>query len=199
MIMVPAAVVMLLVDLVVLTHAGAASPMGLLDTFLVCSFYLLIIWCYLRRGPAVATCNSIVARVVAVVATLTPFVFPLLGTVTGGAGRSYVADVLVLAGTAWGLWSLRHLGRNLSVFAQARELADHGPYRWIRHPLYTGEVVSALGLAIAVGTAVAFAAWLALCTLQVYRVLREEQVLLQALPRYRSYRSRTAALFPGLF
>jgi protein-S-isoprenylcysteine O-methyltransferase Ste14 len=35
--------------------------------------------------------------------------------------------------------------------------------------------------------------------MQVYRALREEQVLLDALPAYRDYRARTAALVPGLF
>jgi protein-S-isoprenylcysteine O-methyltransferase Ste14 len=38
-----------------------------------------------------------------------------------------------------------------------------------------------------------------LCLLQGYRAVREEQVLLRALPDYPSYRSRTAALLPGLF
>jgi len=109
------------------------------------------------------------------------------------------ADVLLLAGTAWAVWSLRFLGRNLSVLAQARDVVDHGPYRWIRHPLYAGEIVSALGLAIAAGSAAAAGLWLALCALQAYRALREEQVLLGALPGYRAYRTRTAALLPGIF
>ena len=52
------------------------------------------------------------------------------------------ADVLLLAGTAWSVWSLRFLGRNVSVLAQARDVVDRGPYRWVRHPLYAGEIVS---------------------------------------------------------
>jgi protein-S-isoprenylcysteine O-methyltransferase Ste14 len=43
------------------------------------------------------------------------------------------------------------------------------------------------------------AVWVAMCALQIYRAVREEQVLLQAWPAYRSYRNRTAALLPGLF
>jgi len=43
------------------------------------------------------------------------------------------------------------------------------------------------------------ALWLALIGMQVYRARREEQVLLDALPGYREYRARTAALVPGLF
>lgn len=210
LIMVPTAAVLLILDLSALTHTGAndasralggGASEGLrwLGALLVCAFYLLIIWCYLRRSPATATTSSVTARVAAVAATLTPFAFPLLHGAPAGVGRQSVADGLLVAGTGWALWSLRCLGRNLSVFAQARELADGGPYRWIRHPLYAGEIVSSLGLALAAGTVAAFALWLALCALQGYRVLREEQLLLQALPQYRSYRSRTAALFPGLF
>jgi protein-S-isoprenylcysteine O-methyltransferase Ste14 len=199
-IMVPAAAVMLTFDLTTLIHgSGAAGALGSLGMLLVGAFYLLMIWCYLRRGPAIATTGSITARVAAVVATLTPFAIPLLHAAPPVGGRLYAADALLAAGTAWSVWSLRYLGRNLSVFAQARELVDGGPYRWIRHPLYAGEIVSSLGLAIYAGTLAAFGVVLVFCALQGYRVLREEQVLLRALPRYRSYRDRTAALFPGLF
>ena len=135
----------------------------------------------------------------AVIATLTPFAIPLLHAAPPGHGRQYAADGLLAAGMAWSVWSLRYLGRNLSVFAQARELVDGGPYRLIRHPLYAGEIVSSLGLAVFAGTIAAFGVLLAFCVLQGYRVLREEEILLQALPQYRGYRSRTAALFPGMF
>jgi protein-S-isoprenylcysteine O-methyltransferase Ste14 len=69
----------------------------------------------------------------------------------------------------------------------------------VRHPLYLGELVASLGVTVAAHSPAAVAIWLVLCGLQVYRALREEQVLLEALPGYRSYRSRTAALVPGLF
>src|SRR5258706_588507 len=112
---------------------------------LVCAFYALIVWCYLRRGPAVSTSGSLSASAVAVLATLTPFVCPLLGGGGQGAAGQLAADVLLVAGTSWSVWSLRFLGRNLSVIAQARGVADRGPYRLVRHPLYTGEIISSLG------------------------------------------------------
>jgi protein-S-isoprenylcysteine O-methyltransferase Ste14 len=125
-----------------------------------------------------------------------PLALPLLRGAPPPAGQSYAAGVLMLAGTGWAVWSLRYLGRSLSVIAQARQVAAGGPYRWVRHPLYTGEIVSALGLALAAGSAAALAAWLAFGALQAYRALREEQILLRALPGYGSYRAATAALFP---
>lgn len=201
-VMVPGAVLMLAFDLASLTHgvgAGLTGLLRLLGVVGVCAFYALIVWSYLRRGPAVATSRSVTAHVAAVVATLAPFAIPLLHASSPGTGRQLTADVLLLAGTAWSVWSLRFLGRNLSVIAQARDVADRGPYRWIRHPLYAGEIVSSLGLAIAAGSAAAAALWLMLCALQGYRAVREEQVLLRALPGYRAYRARTAALLPGIF
>jgi protein-S-isoprenylcysteine O-methyltransferase Ste14 len=203
LIMIPFAAGVLAIDLRALAHAaaggGATGALRWLGAVLVCAFYVLIIWCYLRRRPATATSRSVTAHTAAVAATLAPFAFPLLHAAPPGTGRQLVADVLLVTGMGWSAWSLRFLGRNLSVIAQARGVADRGPYRWVRHPLYTGEIVASLGLALTAGTVAAGATWLCLCALQAYRALREEQVLLRALPGYRDYRDRTAALLPGIF
>src|SRR5579859_1132249 len=203
LVMVPAAVVMLVLDVRAQVAGAAAASGGAvalrgLSAALVCAFYALIIWCYLRRGPAVATTSSVTEPAVAILATLSPFAFPLLAGHAPGAAIQFAADALLVAGTAWSVWALRFLGKNMSVIAQARGVSDGGPYRLVRHPLYTGEIVSALGLALAAGTAAAAVLWVALIGMQVYRALREEQVLLQAIPGYREYRARTAALVPGL-
>ena len=206
MVMVPAVAVLLLLQAMNLAHKASHGSVGgwlawlaWLGTGLTCVFYALIIWCYLRRGPASATSRSVTAHAAAITATWAPFAISLLPRAPVTAGRQLAADVLLAGGTAWAVWSLRSLGRNLSVLAQAREVADRGPYRFVRHPLYTGELVSTFGLALAAGTPAAFACWLGLVGLQVYRALREEQVLSQALPGYRAYRGRTAALLPGIF
>jgi protein-S-isoprenylcysteine O-methyltransferase Ste14 len=200
--MVPAAAVMLVFDVMALTHGGrvgGAATVRWAGAALVCAFYALIIWCYLRRGRAVATSGSVTGYAAAVTATLLPFALPLLHGTPPGASQQYLGYLLVVAGTGWAIWSVRFLGRSISVIAQAREVVDRGPYRVVRHPLYVGELVSALGVAIVVGTVWALGAWVALCLLQAYRALREEQVLLRALPGYRSYRARTSALLPGVF
>jgi len=202
LIMVPAATMMLVVDAIVLTQSngnGLAGALRWIGTALVAAFYAVIIWAYLRRGPARATSPSVTAHVAAITATLIPFTFPLLNSATVTTGRMLVANVLLVTGTSWAVWSLLSLGRNLSVIAQAREVVEHGPYRWVRHPLYTGEIVSSLGLAITAGTTTAVAVWITLVALQVYRARSEEHVLLGALPTYAAYRTRTAALLPGVF
>lgn len=202
LIVVPVFALVLVADAVSLdhgSHSGGAGVLQSVGTALALTFYALAIWCYLRRGPAVATSDSVTAHAAAITATWLPFPFPLLQGASSGPGRQALADVLLYCGMVWALWSLRCLDRNMSILAQARGVVVRGPYRWVRHPLYTGEMVSALGLAIAADSYSALALWIAVCSLQAYRALREEQVLLRALPAYRRYRSRTAALLPGVF
>lgn len=203
LIMVPVAALALLFDVRTVLggaeHASATGVLRWLYALLMCAFYGLIAWSYLRRGPAIATSGLSLASVVAVIATFAPFPFPLLHHAPPGFAVQLAADLLLVAGTAWSVWALRYLGRNLSVIAQARQVADGGPYRLVRHPLYLGEMVSLLGLTVASGTIAAVAAWAAFVAMQVYRARREEQVLLAALPGYQDYRARTAALLPGVF
>jgi protein-S-isoprenylcysteine O-methyltransferase Ste14 len=180
---------------------GLTAPvvLRLVTTLLVCCFYAVVAWCYLRRERAVATSGSTLAHVVAVVATLTPFGFALLPAGPVPVGRSLAASVLLVLGTAWSVWALRSLGRSLSILAQARVVVQRGPYRWVRHPLYLGEVVASLGLALTVGSPAAALLWVGLCAMQVYRAGREEEVLSRSLPDYVGYRARTFALLPGVF
>jgi protein-S-isoprenylcysteine O-methyltransferase Ste14 len=201
-VMVPTACGILFLDSVSLAHDAGSSgmhPLRSAGTVLVLAFYLVLIWCYLRRGPATATSGSLTAHAAAIIATWLPFSLPLMHGPPPGTAWQSASDMLLVCGTGWSVWTLWFLGRNVSVLAQARDVVDRGPYRWVRHPLYAGEIVSALGVAIAMNSPAALTCWLVLCGLQVYRALREEQVLMDALPAYNDYRRRTAALVPGLF
>jgi protein-S-isoprenylcysteine O-methyltransferase Ste14 len=54
---------------------------------------------------------------------------------------------IAAAGEALRIWAAGHLEKS-------REVTRSGPYRWLRHPLYVGSSVMALGLAIAAGSVV---------------------------------------------
>jgi protein-S-isoprenylcysteine O-methyltransferase Ste14 len=177
------------------TPTGAATWCGEL---LSGGFYVLIIRAYLGRGPAVATNRSLLPNVAAVVGTVLPTAVILLHPRDEGAARHVVADLLLIGGLLWSLWSLRALGRSLSLIAQARRLVETGPYRWIRHPLYIGEIVSTAGIALSVGTFPAFALVLLLIALQLYRAICEESVLRASFPEYRAYCERTSRIVPGI-
>lgn len=180
--------------------AGTAAAVGAVASgALTALFYCLIVWAYLRRGPARATSRVTLALVAAPVATFLPFALPHLAT--GGASGTtiLVGDLLLVAGLMWSVWSVRCLDRSLSVVPQARVLVEHGPYRLVRHPLYLGELVAMLGLALTLGGALPLVGWVTLVLLQCYRAVQEEALLTDFLPGYESYRSRTARVLPGLF
>jgi hypothetical protein len=121
LIMVPPVGVILLADLFALDHrstAGAGGVLGTLSAVLVLTFYALLIWCYLRRTPSIATSGSVTAHAAAVTATWLPFALPLLHGSPPGPVRQVMSDVLIVCGTSWAMWSLRFLGRNVSVLAR---------------------------------------------------------------------------------
>lgn len=176
-------------------HVTVAAVTGLLTA----AFYVLIVRAYLRRGAARATSRVRLALVAAPLATFLPFGLPFVGT----GGRSPVllvtGNVLLIVGFAYSLWALRCLDRSLSMVPQARTLVQHGPYATVRHPLYLGELVAMLGLALTLGGPWALVLWTVLVALQGYRAVQEELLLRANLPEYADYQTRTARIVPGLF
>ncbi len=56
---------------------------------------------------------------------------------------------LAIPGLCLALWSMWSLGSSFSIAPAARKLVVQGPYRFIRHPMYAGEILSLSGACIA--------------------------------------------------
>ena len=76
-----------------------------------------------------------------------------------------------------------------------------GPYRWVRHPSYTGGLVGLLGLGVALGSAAAVLALVVVPLIGVLiRIRHEERTLRSALgAEYDAYAARTPRLLPGIW
>lgn len=110
--------------------------------------------------------------------------------------------LLTVAGVALAIWSRRILGANWSSVVklkQDHELIERGPYRAIRHPIYTGLLLAFAGTALKVGDWRGLLA-LAIVSASFWHKLRLEERWLQAQfgDHYVAYRRRTRALIPGL-
>ena len=101
-------------------------------------------------------------------------------------------------------YAIIHLGRFFTVnvaIAQKHELIDSGPYRWIRHPSYTGALLAFVGFGFSLGN------WLTLLCLLIpvsavfsWRIRVEERALSEALgDSYRDYMARTRRLIPFIY
>jgi protein-S-isoprenylcysteine O-methyltransferase Ste14 len=174
------------------------AALQLASCVLTAAFCALVVTAYLRRGRASATDGSPVVWLAAPLATCLPLVIPALPTGAGGTSRSVLAFVLILSGSAWSLWAIRHLSTCLSVVPQARRLVDTGPYRLVRHPLYLGELVAVAGFALRGGHWLHVVLLLTLLALQLYRASREETLLAGQVPGYAGYAARTWRMVPGV-
>ena len=174
------------------------APVELASCLLTAAFCALVVAAYLRRGNPRATDGSPAVWLAAPLATCLPLVIPLLPSSPAGTGRSLLAFVLILSGTAWSVWAVRHLSTCLSVVPQARRLVDTGPYRLVRHPLYLGELVAVGGFAVRGGHWLHAVLLLALLALQLYRAGREEALLAREVTAYPGYEARTWRIVPGV-
>jgi protein-S-isoprenylcysteine O-methyltransferase Ste14 len=83
---------------------------------------------------------------------------------------------------------------------RAQTVVDTGPYRYIRHPMYAGVVLSVIGAPLMLGSLWALAATLVLFVLLALRTLGEEQVLKKDLHGYADYMTRTPwRIVPGVW
>jgi protein-S-isoprenylcysteine O-methyltransferase Ste14 len=118
-----------------------------------------------------------------------------------GAWSSWLGAALVIGGTSFRLWAIRTLGRfftrSVRVSSDQTVVVD-GPYRWVRHPSYTGSMLAAAGVGLALGNAVSLACLLAAILAGFgYRIRVEEDALVETLGEpYRAYRARTKRLVP---
>jgi protein-S-isoprenylcysteine O-methyltransferase Ste14 len=97
------------------------------------------------------------------------------------AGRLQDAELLPtavqLAGIAGWAVSLMTLGRSFGVVPADRGLVRHGPYRFVRHPVYAFEALFFLGYLVAVPTLRSFIVIPVWAALQVVRIVREERII----------------------
>lgn len=134
-------------------------------------------------GPATLPGRSVWAepgRTVAIVA----------GMILGGLG-----GLLVFAG-------LFSLGSNLTAVPRPKDdahMVEHGAYRWVRHPIYSGIIFGAFGLGLLRG------GWLALLYAFILffffdiKSRREERWLREKYVDYADYQQRVRKLIPFLY
>jgi len=114
-----------------------------------------------------------------------------------GVAVIYVAVALRL----WAVLTLGRFFRRVVVIQEGHRVVTAGPYRFARHPAYTGILLAHLGLGIALANVLSIAVLVALPAIALRaRIAEEEEALEDALgDEYRAYAARTRRLVPGLW
>ena len=111
---------------------------------------------------------------------------------------------LICVGIAIRQWAVALLGELFTIDVRVhpgQSVVDRGPYRWVRHPSYTGLIMTFVGIGLALGN------WAALPVLAVLptaglvvRIRFEEHALLDGLGEpYRRFAASRPHLFPGVW
>jgi protein-S-isoprenylcysteine O-methyltransferase len=116
---------------------------------------------------------------------------------------TWAALASMVGGLALRTWAVGLLGPwftwNVTV-QTGQQLVTRGPYRFIRHPSYTGALIMFVASCVLLRSwVVAVLAVLALVLAFRRRIRYEEALLVKTLPGYQGYISRTYKLFPGIF
>jgi len=140
----------------------------------------------------------LVALQLALIAALAVLALPafLRGHAPAGAW------VLAAAGALLGLWALScNRPGNFNIRPTPREggqLVQQGPYRWIRHPMYTAVIACGLACAWAGNSFWGWAGVAALVAVLATKATFEERWMLAGHPGYAAYRTRTWRFLPGI-
>jgi protein-S-isoprenylcysteine O-methyltransferase Ste14 len=110
--------------------------------------------------------------------------------------------LLCIAGLGVALWARLILGRNWSgvvTLKERHELVERGPYRFVRHPIYTGILTMSFATALVLGHLAGFVGTLLMFVSFWIKLGHEEKLMLQQFPeRYAAYQRRAKRLIPFL-
>ena len=100
-------------------------------------------------------------------------------------------------------WADHHLGKNFSMTLRIRQdhtLVTSGPYRWIRHPVYSAGLLFGAAILLVSANWFVGCSWLGGCSLlYACRIPKEEAMMLSEFADYREYAARTGRLWPPWF
>lgn len=108
--------------------------------------------------------------------------------------------LLLLFAVAFALWALTTMRlEHFSVMPEPTsraELITTGPYRYIRHPMYSAVLIATAAGCIAHLNLSSFAFFLLLVAVLYLKIRREEHLLMTRFEQYSLYRTKTSALVP---
>ncbi len=113
-----------------------------------------------------------------------------------------VAFLLTVSGIIIVAIALMNLGNNLTPFPTPKKdgtLITSGIYKWIRHPVYTGILLSVFGIALYSLNLPRLIIFMLLCFLFFYKARYEETLLKDQFPEYPNYAGKAGMFLPKFF
>jgi protein-S-isoprenylcysteine O-methyltransferase Ste14 len=116
--------------------------------------------------------------------------------------RAGIGLVLFAAGLGFAIWARVHIGRNWGTPMSQKdepELVTSGPYRLVRHPIYSGILLAGVGTAVALSWSWLIAVALAGSYFSYSAIVEERNLTAQFPDSYPAYKESTTMLVPFIF
>jgi protein-S-isoprenylcysteine O-methyltransferase Ste14 len=154
----------------------------------------------LRSKRGTRSTRGIPMRAVIAVAVILLFRVVHAGSLdVNGVVLPALGSVIVFGGLGFAVWARLHIGRNWGMPMTQKEepeLVTSGPYRFVRHPIYTGILTAVVGTALVINL-LALAVAAVIGAFFWYSATVEEKNLGAVFPiAYPAYRARTKMLIP---
>jgi protein-S-isoprenylcysteine O-methyltransferase Ste14 len=110
-----------------------------------------------------------------------------------------IASTLTIIAAVLGLWAAAYLGRGLTPLPLpngSTELVTSGPYRLVRHPIYTAVFIWAIGSTVGSGNYLKIIVLVLLISLFLYKSRWEEGQLATSFDGYAAYMERSGRFVP---
>jgi protein-S-isoprenylcysteine O-methyltransferase Ste14 len=111
-----------------------------------------------------------------------------------------IGSLITILGLAICIWARTTIGRNWSgsvVFKKNHELVTNGPYKFVRHPIYTGMITMLIGTSIYYGYASIFLIPILAFVSFALKSRQEEKLMIKHFgKKYIEYKKRTKAIIP---
>ena len=172
----------------------------LVQQMLALAYFTLLVVLYAVRLPQRGTDHRFAVIFIAFSGTFAAISASFLPGGTRRDGLLLFGDILATAGLAYSVWGLAYLRRSFSIIPEARRLVTGGPYALSRHPVYLGEIATALGINIASGGWLSALAVVYFIACELARMRWEERILAQTFPaQYPEYARRVPRYLPNPF
>lgn len=129
-----------------------------------------------------------------------PLGIRFIGDYAWGAWAGLVVTCLGVAVAIWARYCLGEYWSARVTLKEGHRIIRSGPYRWVRHPIYTGILVGAIGRAISIGEWRGVLGVVLILATHARKAVREEALLTKEFgTEYQKYKSSTGFLFPHFF
>jgi protein-S-isoprenylcysteine O-methyltransferase Ste14 len=171
------------------------KPLWMVETLIFAVFLVS----YIIRKDPVERSRGVREIIIPVIGGVLPFALlysPPHPLILSSMTYVYAVFIWMTVGTCltlWGLWTLR---RSFSVTVEARELVTGGPYRFVRHPVYMGEMLTACAVAALRFSWINAILLLFFIVIQLYRSRMEEDKLARVFPPYTEFAAKACWFWP---